>query len=459
MTLTPTRHRRAHVTSAPPAILRVSWPWWLHPAWALALLTGTTAFVAVALPSEAYLTWSVPKFLSQDSSLLLFVCVAALFVGILAVALAAARGGEIDIVLRPEQIRWLRVAYRCMFVLTILGYVFWVVIAVSQGVRLDSLADVIQREAGAISALKSDSRPVGGVTTLTQFGPIAIVLGFILRKISHGGRTFYWLLPLAALRYVFYAERLALIEVLIPLLVIAALTTDPRTRRGHIVRLAPILGVPALWALFAVSEYSRSWIFYEQTTAIGFPAWVSLRLLGYYATSFNNSALFLSQTQSLDVVPYFSMSGFWNAPGIEQALPHPGFSGMTPEQWWASALAFLSNPEFTNSGSFLVVAGEFGPLLAVAYWGLVGGIAGAAFRAMTRGSVPALVANASLFISILELPRIMYWSLGRATPILIGIIVLALWYPRDTSSRRATSSRRRLPAGAGRSASAEPLAR
>lgn len=449
MTLIRARRRRSDVASAPPATLRVSWPWWLHPAWALVLLTGTTAAISVALPPEIYLTWGVPKFLTQDSSLLLFVCLAAFFVGVLAVALAAARGGAVEITLQPEQIRWLRIAFTCMFILTILGYVFWFAIAVSQGVRLDSLASVVQREAGAISALKSDIRPVGGVTTLTQFGPIAVVIGFILRKIGQGGRAFYWIIPLAALRFVFYAERLALIEVLVPLLVIAALTTDPRTRRGLAVRLAPILGVPALWALFAISEYSRSWIFYEDTTTIGFPAWVSLRLLGYYTTSFNNSALFFSQTQSLDVAPYFSMSGFWNAPGVEQMLPHPGFGGMAPEQWWASTLTFLSNPEFTNAGSFLVVAGEFGPVLAVAYWALIGGIAGSAFRAMTRGSVSALIANATLFIGILELPRIMYWSLGRATPILIGIVVLALWFPRTTEKKHVHRSRHSLVVGDG----------
>lgn len=434
------RGRRRSDDAAPvapqSATLRVSWPWWLHPAWALALLTGATALVAVALPTEVYLTWGVPKFLDQDSSLLLLVCATALFVGILSVSLAASRGGTVDILMNPKQIHWLRMLFACLFILTVLGYVFWILIAIAQGVRLDSLMSVLQREAGAISTLKADSRPVGGVTTLTQFGPVAIVIGFILRKIGHGGSGFYWMIPLAGLRYVFYAERLALIEVLVPLLVIAALTTDPRTRRGVFVRLAPIFGVPALWALFAVSEYSRSWIFYEQNTAMGFPAWVSLRLLGYYTTSFNNSALFFSQTQSTEVVPYFSLSGFWNAPGIEQLLPHPGFGGIAPEQWWAGALSFLSNPEFTNAGSFLVVAGEFGPLLAIAYWLLVGAIAGAAFRAMTQGSVPALIANATLFISILELPRIMYWSLGRATPILIGIVLLALWYPRGSRGQR-----------------------
>ncbi|WP_139205299.1 hypothetical protein [Plantibacter sp. MMLR14_011] len=383
----------------------------------------------------------MPKFLDSSSALFLTVSFIALFVGIFFVAAAAARGGSVEIALEANQIRWLQLAYRYFLGLALLGYIFWVLIAISQGVRLDSLASVIERQAGAIGDLKADSRPVGGVTTLTQFGPLAVVLGYVLRKIGFGGRYYYWLFPLAGLRYMFYAERLALIEVLVPLIVIAALTTDHQTRGGRFIRWAPIFGAPALWTLFAISEYSRSWIFYEQTVGIGFPAWVSLRLLGYYTTSFNNSALFLLQTNSHDVVPYFTVSGFWNSPGIEQLLHHPGFSGLNPDAWWTSILYSNSNPEFTNTGSFLVVVGEFGPVLSIFYWLLLGMAIGATFRAMTRGSIPALIATAALFISILELPRIMYWSLGRSVPVILGILILALWFPRNTGGPRGTHSK------------------
>lgn len=433
-------HRRDAGSATTLATLRISWPWWVHPAWALTLLTGSMAVVSIALPAEFYSTWRTPKYLDGNLSLLLMVNLLAMFVGILVSSGAAARGGTTEVRFTERQIRWMQSGYKLMFALMLIGYAIWVFNALRQGVGPAQLASVLERNVGAISDLKADLTPIGGVTTLTQFGPVVIVLGFILHKLGYAKRWYWLVLVLASVRFVFYAERLALIEVLVPLILIAALTIRPGQRFYRLVRLGPILAGPLLWALFAVSEYNRSWVFYQSTTTIPFEQWVTLRLIGYYTTSYNNSALLYDALIGSSAPPYYSITAFWNAPGVEQALPYPGILGMSPGVWWDTILKSAANPEFTNNGSFLMTSAEMGTPASLLYWFVTGVIIGAVFVAMTRGSLPGLLATVTLFIGLLELPRLVYWSLGRTTPFVIALLFFALFYPRT-----ATARRRQLP--------------
>ena len=49
-------------------------PWWLHPLALVAFVPLCSALLAISLPPGAYQIWGTPKFLSGESSTLLFVC-------------------------------------------------------------------------------------------------------------------------------------------------------------------------------------------------------------------------------------------------------------------------------------------------------------------------------------------------------------------------------------------------
>ncbi|WP_124291600.1 oligosaccharide repeat unit polymerase [Microbacterium sp. ABRD28] len=394
-------------------------------------MTGFMALLAVVAPAEAYAEWRVPKYLVGELPIVLAILMTAFLLGILIASGMAARSGSATIRLTPRQVQYLSTTYRVVFILTILGYTIWLASAVTQGVSLNELAGVLNRDEGAIGNLKENSRPIGGVTTMTQFGPVAIAIGFVLRKLGIGGRTYWWIVGLAGFRAMFYAERLALIEVLVPVILIAALTVEPGTRRARWVRAAPVLGVPVIWAIFAVFEYSRSWVYYQWVTPLPFGEWVSLRLAGYYTTSFNNSALMVKAASGTNSLPFFSIDGFWNAPIVAPFWPHPGMAGKTAAEWWAETLRLNANPEFNNTGSFLTTYAEFGILIAAVLWVVLGAIVGAVFTKMTKGSLPALLAVATLFVGLLELSRFLYWTQGRAFPVLLAVVVIALSYPSD----------------------------
>lgn len=417
-------------------LLVVRWPWWLHPAWALLLLTGVTMALTIALPAEAFeAAWNEPKFVDADAAGRLVLCLAVMFLGLIAGSGMAVRGGRAEIRFTSTQVDFLRRSYRVLMFLTIVGYIIWTASAMRQGAGIEALRAVVGRQEGAISALKSEAQPVSGVTTITQFGPVAAVLGYLLRKLGAGGRRYHFVIWLACLRGLFYAERLAVLEVAIPLLLLAALTV-PETASRRVqrwTRLGPVMFAPLVWGIFAASEYTRSWVFYQQTTEMPFQEWVSLRLLGYYTTGFNNSALLEVAHRGTFAPPYFSLDVLWNAPLVSGLL-----GGADRHAWWIQVLSQHSNREFNNSGSFLVTTAEFGTLGALLFWLVVGTLIGLLFANLTKASVPALVAYVCVFVGILELPRLIYWTLGRSTPILLAVLFLALRYPRAQKASQQT---------------------
>jgi hypothetical protein len=404
------------------------------------------ALVSMALPASFFREWQTPKFLNATLSLYILLGMAALFFGLMLTAGHAARGGQVTLRFSSRQVEYLKRAYRVLFTLTVAGYILWIASAALRGANLSDLSAVLQRQEGAIGSLKETSSPISGLTTLTQFGPVAVAIGVLLRRTGSGyGHGIVWMVLLAGVRTVFYAERLALVEVAIPLVLVVALTTQTQSRWRPFVRGAPLILAPAIWALFAVSEYARSWIYFQSTTAMPFYEWVTARLLGYYVTAFNNSALFATSHEHIASVPYFSVQMFWNAPGIGGVLSPPVIWGIPADSWWQYLLQVNANPALNSQGSFLVTFGELGMIGLVMFWLVVGLILGAIFSAMTKGSVPALLAYCTLFIGVLELSRFIYWTQGRAFPVVVALVVIALTFKRvrivqgeSTLSRRGT---------------------
>lgn len=389
------------------------------------------------ISSADYGIWESPKFLVGEYARALTIAVAALFLGLGMLRAMSRRNGSTTLTFSYRQVAFLKRAYKVLFLLTLLGYLLWIGTAYLQGVGFADLVAVLNRESGSIQDLKSNSRPIGGLTTFTQFGPVALVLGVMLAKMGCGGRSYLWILALSLLRVFFYAERLALIELLVPYLLMSVLLTRQDQRARRFIAFAPIVMVPVLWVVFAVSEYTRSWVYYQEITDLPFTKWVTLRLLGYYTTSFNHSALFADAYGTSDAPPFYSVLAFWDAPIVGSIIKHPGINGIPVGDWWSQTLALNSNPEFNNTGSFLVTYAEFGLIGMALIWLFVGVLLGVLFNQLSKGSVPALLTYPCVFVGILELPRLIYWSQGRATPALLALLVIALAYPaRERRSGR-----------------------
>jgi hypothetical protein len=428
-------------------------PWWLHPISLVALVPFTTAVLSIALPAAVYDEWNVRKYLSAEPSQLLLLGLVALLLGLVAASFAGRRDLEIRFALSCAQVLRLQRVYRLMFWLTVCGYLFWALAAVKSGVGWHQLLAVVHQDDGAISLLKSNAQPIAGVTTLTQFGVVAAFLGALLRKLQCGGRWYWTIIGLSLLRVLFYAERLAVIEVLLPLIVLSVATTAPRpTWRSRMLRTFPLYAVPSLWALFSAGEYFRSWVYFGSRTSQTFAEYMSVRLAGYYVTSYNNSAILNGVLSRIPEVtfPHLTLQFISSAPVVGQLLPKSAYSGDRDKTWVLGVLHTYGNVQFNNTGSFLITQAELGTVGMVLFWVLLGIWIGRVFSRAVDGKMASLAAYSCLIIGLLELPRILYWTMGRCTPVLLGLwltaVALREYNGYSSRDRRAAPERRTLKA-------------
>ena len=118
----------------------------------------------------------------------------------------------------------LMICLRIAFTLCVAGYAVWIALAVNRGLTLSVAAKLLSAEGGAAGSIRRTYlEGVSGVTTCTQFGLAATILATII-AIQHGWRH-VWpyavvLFGLALARAIFNSEREAIIELMVPAIVL-----------------------------------------------------------------------------------------------------------------------------------------------------------------------------------------------------------------------------------------------
>jgi hypothetical protein len=320
------------------------------------------------------------------------------------------------------------------FRLTIVGYLLKLVFGVARGLNAHVLLGIVTLQSGALQEAKSALRPVAGITTLTQFASIAVAC-LTIEQMRTGDpkakRRLIVLFVLAAVRTIVYAERLALIEVVLPfalatLLVRGTSLRRPRTPlRRMAVATIPLWAPALLFLSFSGFEYFRSWgTYYRDISQESFVSFNVNRLQGYYATPGNNSALALSDRAPQFDLPYYTARFFWDFPGVATAIPGGPGAEEARSAAWMDTLRLNANPEFNNEGSLLLPIADFGITFGAAFWLLIGFTLGRLY-AQLKSSLAAVAGYAVLYIGLLELPRFIYWSLGRTFPTLLALLFIA----------------------------------
>ncbi|QOV98104.1 oligosaccharide repeat unit polymerase [Rhodococcus pyridinivorans] len=407
----------------------------------VALLVGTAFFVS----SESYVLWRVPKYVDNDYALLAAISGVAFLIGLALIQIRRMPTRQLEIYVGSNIIRVAQKSARVTFWIAILGYIFWVVAALRQGAGIQQVQAVLNFQEGSVGDLKRVSVPVGGLTTLTQLAAISVTLRFFLIRVGIRDRVWelYVLLALSVMRAFFYGERLALIEVAVPIVILLVVVSQAQRKAagGTFVRaVLPVLAVPALWSVFAIFEYSRSWLAYRLTTDKTFFEYITDRLLGYYITSINNSSLYHQKLVGLTHDPLFSFPAVWDSPVVGQLLGPAVVSGTGVRSWWSATLASRGNPEFNNAGTFLVVDADIGTFGSVVYWMVLGILIGLAYYKMRTGRLAGLLAYATVFLGLLELLRIIYWVQGRFVPTLIGIVIVGAMLSNAQDEDEANTS-------------------
>jgi hypothetical protein len=268
-----------------------------------------------------------------------------------------------------------------------------------------------------------------GVTTLTQLGvAYAIAYGIKLGDPSQRVTRLetvgcVLVIMLAAFRAFAWAERLALIEVVVCFAVARLATLRLGDRAGRVMAFGPVLAVPLLYLLFTASEYFRSWDYY---THLYSSVWAFSfdRLVTYYATATNNGIGILVDTSDW---PKFSGAYVfrfaWVMPGLGSLLERV-FGPMLPVE--DEFLEMYARIEFNSPTAFFRAVLDFGFLGSAIYFIAVGYLIGRAYVGFRDRRLFGLLSYPVLVLYLIEALRYSYLAETRIVPLMLGLAILAI---------------------------------
>lgn len=411
--------------------------WWVSPLSALALVVPISLWGAWKLPNATYeRAWGTPKALTTQTTLLFLAGMLVLMIGGTVPLLLAGRR-----LLRKQwpnfsAVQWKRLSTGAtwLYWLTIFGYVAMGAAGVARGVRPSDVIAAFVNQDNVGGQLKTAFSPITGITSFTQVGVAFVVVASLLvfhdptRKLKVRLLVVF---SLAFIRSFVATERLAILELVVPFIVVAAVryVGDPRPRIRGFTRLAPIILIPAVIAVFSLFEYSRSWVFYRRQSSGTFVDFALERFAGYYATAYNNGQLALVHESLIRSLPYQSIQAFWQAPGISQIDLYGILNGGPPPDFGV-VLATYGNPEFNNECGLCGPFIDWGPIGGLIFFLCIGLLIGLAYRGFCNGSPIATLIYPALVTGLYEIPRYMYWTQGRVFSALVALAAIGIWMVR-----------------------------
>ncbi|HRY10195.1 MAG: hypothetical protein KDC39_14400 [Actinobacteria bacterium] len=416
--------------------------WWLSPAGAVLFVTLPTLWLATALEPSTYLnSWQTPKYLTTGTAALILIGALVFMATSGLMLLRAGRADETRPWPRlPEQTlnRLGRAAEVCFWI-TLVGYAAWGAVGLANGATPAVLLEALVSQNLLSGDIKDMFPTVPGITTLTQVG-VAYVVVTMLILVHRPQRGVAWRLALlfllALFRTYFLTERVALLELAIPIVAILAMAFAGSPRQGVrvLVRLLPVAFVPAVMAVFGLFEYSRSWQYYQQTTGGTFLDFSVDRLAGYYATSYNNGQIAINWEHFPGRIPLRTLDAVWEAPGIAQAGLYDKLSPEpNAENLFFTLLQQKGNIQFNNPCGICDPFVDYGSLGGLVWLAAAGVILGLIYRSFCNGSLWALLLYPPMVTGLFELPRYLYWTQGRWIPALAALLLIA-WYARPRGS-------------------------
>jgi hypothetical protein len=334
---------------------------------------------------------------------------------------------ESDKLLQGLRIPWnaLRILFYGSGVVILLAYLIWLKLLLSGGLSIANIAAGLNGAEGASYDIRTEGETLPGVTTLVQMEMGFVILGLILAfKFGFKRSVFRYYAPMlivlvvAYLRSKLWSERLAVMEIMIPAIVLCfrlASTERWKLWQRVFTAAAPLAAPPLVFAFFSVAEYSRSWLSYYSQTQSSFLMFSFMRLTGYYVTALNNGAALVELMHHYSV-PFHTLDWFWRFPIIKALFPYKAIANAEPWDDYHELLTRLANPEFNNPSGVFVVRLDYGYTGGLFAWFAIGVVAMLLYRSFVKGKLAGLLLYPFFFIGLLESPRILYWPLSRCFP-------------------------------------------
>jgi oligosaccharide repeat unit polymerase len=334
--------------------------------------------------------------------------------------------------------RSLTVLIETSLVLSLVAYAVWFLLGI---IRAGGIGTVLATWRNDPHAVKDLFATLPGVTTLTQLAvaavPLAIVYGIAARG-TLARKLVVAVLVLATLRAVFLEERLALIEVFVPL---AYLKLAPRRLPVTKVWVCAIAVLVAAISFFAVTELRRTYAYTHDFSA----GRVTTRFFGYYLTSINNG--FMTIDDYPGRTPAYSTTEFlWQFPVLGDLrvdeLPGVGtvsvrysdLTGVDPPSFWQQALfAQGLSDEYNVFSTPGYLAGDFGWFGLVGLF-VLGFVSGLLYRRAAATPFHRALYGVWL-VGLLEFMRTYYFTNTRVFPAYLVFLAAYLVLRQPTGAR------------------------
>ena len=297
--------------------------------------------------------------------------------------------------------------------ISIFGYIVWVVIDTESWFNYSSSGHL---------------RTIPGITTFTQFLPVGVACLFYVQKMYQTRiyyKTILFCVLLVTYRTFINNERLALLEVLIPLGVIYLYFYSKQIRTPWWVVYS--LALFAVFSLFALTEYFRSWQYYQLQYGLTFMNFITDRFISYYGTALNNGVIYQQIFPQITNLPIGILDWLWQFPVLGSLLTNSLTNQDLVVNWSQALKSYAGTDEYTNINSYFMILSEANLYILAAMFLILGGFFQIMYSKLHNPKSPYVIVLGSLLIGILELPRLFWFGLGRAFPIVISSLLIYLY--------------------------------
>jgi hypothetical protein len=300
-----------------------------------------------------------------------------------------------------------------LILISLFGYIAWVLLDTKSWFTYSSFGHL---------------RTIPGITTFTQFLPIGVACLYYVQKMHQTSiyrKTILFCILLVTYRTFINNERLALLEVLIPLGVIYLYFNSKQTRTPWWIVYS--LTLLMVFILFAVTEYFRSWQSYKLRYGQTFMDFTTDRFVSYYGTALNNGAIYQQIHPQISNLPTGILDWLWQFPVIGSLLTNLLTNQNLVVNWSQALKSFAGTDEYNNVNSYFMILSESNLYILVAMFLTLGSFFQVIYSKLHNPKSPYVIVLGPLLIGILELPRLFWFGLGRAFPIVFSSFLIYLY--------------------------------
>jgi hypothetical protein len=151
------------------------------------------------------------------------------------------------------------------------------------------------------------------------------------------------------------------------------------------------------------------------------------RFVSYYGTALNNGAIYQQVHPQISNLPTGILDWLWQFPVLGSFLTNSLANQDLVVNWSQALKSFAGTDEYNNVNSYFMILSEANLYILVAMFLILGSFFQVIYSKLYNPKSPHVIVLGPLLIGILELPRLFWFGLGRAFPIVFSSLLIYLY--------------------------------